>query len=73
MTFLLVFSRQLEKEIVKDVELSGNFGNFFIVESLAIFVINSLREFFFSKYRGRVNNSTVLFTFSFVSLSYICC
>lgn len=52
MTFLLVFSRQLEKEIVKDVELSGNVGNFFTVEAyfsvyLAIFVINSLREFFF--------------------------
>lgn len=61
MTFLLVFSRQLEKEIVKDVELSGNVGNFFTVEAyfsvyLAIFVINSLREFFFSKCKGRVNN-----------------
>ena len=56
MTFLLVFPRQLEKEIVKDVELSGNVGNFFTVEAyfsiyLAIFVINSLREIFFEMHR----------------------
>lgn len=54
MTFLLVFSRQLEKEIVKDVELSGYAGDFFIVEAyfsvyLAIFAINSSRNFFFFK------------------------
>lgn len=56
MTFLLFFPRQLEKEIVKDVELSGNVGNCFTVEAyfsvyLAIFVINSLREIFFEMQR----------------------